>query len=502
MNRILIFIVVLVTMVGVAPLAAQDEAAQVVQSPSGRIGLTLPEGWVANTDAATDVQQIFSSEALTIAQDAETLEQVAFGPNIGGSHMVFATFPTLEVYPFSPNPTDFDEVANTLFGNAPGEVERFEVSGFPAVTLAQPNGIGFTVIGMGASMIGVSYQAVDAEGETAIDAIFESLTLQADGDPSNWNDSFTESLTTPDGRLSFEYGTSWYSGSRGATLYASPLASSIQDYAFNLMELGGLQAPLIAVVPRSYSEFFAPDEELSNRDLQTILDITLGEFGAFADGGFTPVVFADFAAVETNVTIGNNIGQAIAIDAQHTIYVIIGLYDAAQADLAAPITEQIFASVTIEPLSPEIAALPAEGLREGYRAPAFNTRLLTGEEINLRDLQGQVVMINFWFTTCPPCQEEMPAMQRAYDTYADQGFTILAVNNREIPAQIQPFLDSLGVDFPIGLDVSGAIQNQYGIFAYPTSIFIDGNGVIYSVQGIPLTDEEMTELIETGLARQ
>jgi cytochrome c biogenesis protein CcmG, thiol:disulfide interchange protein DsbE len=67
--------------------------------------------------------------------------------------------------------------------------------------------------------------------------------------------------------------------------------------------------------------------------------------------------------------------------------------------------------------------------RAGFLAPAFSLSTLDGGEIALDDLRGQVVLINIWATWCPPCRAEMPAMQRVYEDYHEQGFEILAVNS-------------------------------------------------------------------------
>lgn len=502
MQRFLIIVIALFS-IGTffAPTLHAQDTAQTVTSASGRVSVTLPAGWVSSAAVQTDIQRLFASEALALAQDQATLDAINFGPDIGGSHVVIALFPTLEIYPLNPNPFDFAEVATTLFGADNPNVEQRDISGFPAAILRQPNGISFTLVGMGASILTLSAQSINEAGTVAIEQIINSLAIQAAPEPGFWSETPTEPLTTPDGRVTFNHGIGWYYGTRGTVTYASPLPSAVQDFSFNLMDFGPLQAPFFAIIPRSYSEFFAPDAELTPRDLQTILDITLSEINAFPEGGFSPVEVSGFSGVATITTLGDNTGAAVAIDAQHTIYVYISFYPAEQAATYAPIADAVLGSIQIEPLDPAIAALPAEGLREGYRAPSFSTALMSGEDINLRDYEGSVVMLNFWFTTCPPCQTEMPAMQRVYDQYHAQGFEILAVNNREIPAQIQPFLDDFGLTFPVALDIAGTIQQQYGIFNYPTSIFIDRSGVIYAVQLAPMEDEQLIAIIEQGLAR-
>lgn len=91
--------------------------------------------------------------------------------------------------------------------------------------------------------------------------------------------------------------------------------------------------------------------------------------------------------------------------------------------------------------------------RPGAPAPDFELPTLNGELIRLEDLRGQAVVVNLWATWCPPCRAEMPDMQRVYDEYRDDGLVILAINQREAPAEVQTFVDELGLTFPILMDV-------------------------------------------------
>ena len=120
------------------------------------------------------------------------------------------------------------------------------------------------------------------------------------------------------------------------------------------------------------------------------------------------------------------------------------------------------------------------GLQVGQRAPEFSAPNLDGEPVALSDFRGRPVLINFWATWCGPCREEMPDFQQLYDLRGADEFVVLAVNYLESPEQIAPFVEELGLSFPVVLDESGAVNDLYGdrIQGYPTSILIDGDGVI------------------------
>ena len=119
----------------------------------------------------------------------------------------------------------------------------------------------------------------------------------------------------------------------------------------------------------------------------------------------------------------------------------------------------------------------------GFLAPDFTLETLDGESITLSELRGQVVLVNFWATWCPPCKAEMPAFEQAYQDYADEGFVLLAVNaiqQDSVPA-IETFNAEYGLSFPILLDTNGDTNRAYQVRSLPTSFFVDKDGIISEV---------------------
>ncbi|MEZ4669231.1 MAG: TlpA disulfide reductase family protein [Anaerolineae bacterium] len=131
--------------------------------------------------------------------------------------------------------------------------------------------------------------------------------------------------------------------------------------------------------------------------------------------------------------------------------------------------------------------------------PDFSATTITGENVHLSDYHGQVVMLNFWATWCPPCRAEMPGIQAAYARYHDQGFNVLAINNGETLTQIQPFASALALQFPVLLDTDADLQQVFGIKGYPTSMFISPDGEIYRIHNGILSDQQLESYIATGL---
>ncbi|WP_449622834.1 TlpA disulfide reductase family protein [Robertmurraya sp. Marseille-Q9965] len=134
------------------------------------------------------------------------------------------------------------------------------------------------------------------------------------------------------------------------------------------------------------------------------------------------------------------------------------------------------------------------GLEVEERAPSFELTTLNGENITLEDLKGKRVLLNFWATWCPPCKEEMPDMQKMYEEYKDEDVVIAGVNvtstekNRE---DVQEFVQEHQLTFPILMDEIGEVTHQYEILSFPTTYFIDSDGIIRSKVIGALSKEKM-----------
>jgi len=132
---------------------------------------------------------------------------------------------------------------------------------------------------------------------------------------------------------------------------------------------------------------------------------------------------------------------------------------------------------------------------QGFAAPIFNTAVLSGGETSLQDYAGDVVVVNFWATWCPPCKAEMPGINQFYEAYKDQGVVVLAVNAKEGEELVRPFIESSGFTFPVLLDPMGRIVNQYQVRSFPTTLVIDRNGVIQYIHSGMISPEELEAVV-------
>lgn len=111
--------------------------------------------------------------------------------------------------------------------------------------------------------------------------------------------------------------------------------------------------------------------------------------------------------------------------------------------------------------------------------PPLKLPALAGDSTDIKDLRGQVVLVNFWATWCPPCVHEMPSMERLKNKLRDKPFTILAVNLAEAENTIRQFLQQkVQVSFPILLDQQQHATRAWRVFAYPTTYLVDRRGNI------------------------
>ena len=154
------------------------------------------------------------------------------------------------------------------------------------------------------------------------------------------------------------------------------------------------------------------------------------------------------------------------------------------------------------PVTPAAAPILSgtEGLAIGAAAPNFISTDLDGNAIELSELQGQPIILNFWATWCAPCKLEMPELDAAYTTYQEQNLAILAVNREESPDTIRPyFYDEMGLTFTPVLDEDGLVANLYGILVMPTTFFINPDGLITAIHRGPLTQNQIQEYLALTL---
>jgi peroxiredoxin len=122
-------------------------------------------------------------------------------------------------------------------------------------------------------------------------------------------------------------------------------------------------------------------------------------------------------------------------------------------------------------------ALGLQAPEEVVEAPGFSLPDLTGKKIQLRELRGKLVLLNFFATWCGPCRDEMPGMERLFRIHRDNGFVVVAINVQESAKTVRPFVQQLKLSFPTVLDAEASVSREYGVRALPVTFLIgrDGN---------------------------
>ena len=137
-----------------------------------------------------------------------------------------------------------------------------------------------------------------------------------------------------------------------------------------------------------------------------------------------------------------------------------------------------------------------EVLGIGDQAPDFTLVDLNGEEHRLSDYKGQGVFLNFWGTWCKPCAKEMPAMDRQYEIYKEQGVQVLAVNIAQSDFEVQRFASQYGLDFPIVIDKTKSVMEAYNINPLPTTLLINPDGKIEQIIRGEMTEQDIAGFME------
>lgn len=134
----------------------------------------------------------------------------------------------------------------------------------------------------------------------------------------------------------------------------------------------------------------------------------------------------------------------------------------------------------------------------GKPAPVFTLRVIFGGEpgsrINLEDLRGGVVLLDFWASWCPPCRAQTPILDKIAKQ-AGSGVTVLGVNTGDDEAAAVRFMRSQNVEYASVIDATGAVGRAFGATELPTLVVVDPAGAVFAVERRLVPESEILELI-------
>ena len=131
----------------------------------------------------------------------------------------------------------------------------------------------------------------------------------------------------------------------------------------------------------------------------------------------------------------------------------------------------------------------------------FRLDLIGGGTLQLSDLQGKVVMVDFWASWCPPCRVEAPVLAKVYQEFQGQPVEFVGVALWDNAGDAEVFLRQEGHTYPNGFDASGVIAIDYGVRGIPEKYFIDRDGTLAKKLSGPLTEAVLRDTINELLAR-
>jgi peroxiredoxin len=158
--------------------------------------------------------------------------------------------------------------------------------------------------------------------------------------------------------------------------------------------------------------------------------------------------------------------------------------------------------VTSGPVQTAIKELDLIRPTQPKPAEDFTVPTARGRTFRLSEQRGKIVFINFWATWCPPCREEMPALERLYERTKHTGVEMLAISVDTDPASITPFLGERQFTFTVGLDPTMSVATTYGVRGLPASFIVDREGRLAAVAlGPRAWDSPASQALMEGLGR-
>jgi cytochrome c biogenesis protein CcmG, thiol:disulfide interchange protein DsbE len=133
----------------------------------------------------------------------------------------------------------------------------------------------------------------------------------------------------------------------------------------------------------------------------------------------------------------------------------------------------------------------------GATVPDFTLTTFSGESIDIQELRGQVVVINFWASWCKPCEQEAAELEQAYQLYKDQAVAFLGVDYVDTEREALAYLERFGITYPNGPDLGTRISQAFRIRGVPETYIVGPDGKLAAIKiGPYLSLDEIVAQIE------
>ena len=149
-----------------------------------------------------------------------------------------------------------------------------------------------------------------------------------------------------------------------------------------------------------------------------------------------------------------------------------------------------------------LSGCPGGGVKIGLPPPPLNLERIGGGKIDIKELKGKVILVNFWATWCAPCVSEMPEFEKLHRELEGRPFAVLAVSVDKNASTVEKFAGKNNLSFPILIDQGEAVARSWGTTGLPETFIIDREGnVAYKIIG-PIEYESIRRKIGTLLTEK
>lgn len=147
---------------------------------------------------------------------------------------------------------------------------------------------------------------------------------------------------------------------------------------------------------------------------------------------------------------------------------------------------------------PKATHKSGEALKEGDVID-LSFRPLKGEKVDLAEMKGKVILLDFWATWCGPCVAELPNVKEAYKKYHDKGFEVIGISLDSEEGQLKDFVKENDMPWPQQFDGGGwdnKIAKEYGIRSIPAAFLVKDNTILATGVRGPLLEQKLEELLK------
>jgi cytochrome c biogenesis protein CcmG, thiol:disulfide interchange protein DsbE len=188
--------------------------------------------------------------------------------------------------------------------------------------------------------------------------------------------------------------------------------------------------------------------------------------------------------------------SGVSIQATPTAVLVQPTEDSQQSEMQpTPVIAEATVAAQID------LSLPAEP-RVGARAPEFALQSLDGSTMQITGFFGHPILISYWATWCEPCMNELNILGRISSEYQARGLQIITINaiEQDDLNLVQQIVTENGISFPVLLDNDDQFARSYQAMFFPTTYYVDQNGVIREIILGDTSEEEFRQKIELLLS--